>query len=340
MRLLTLSGLATLTAAGLLAALPAAAFAGDGGGTRGPTAAQRGGQAAAAPADRLQQALAACRARGFADGSDDQRRCAERLLGGAATPASTTAPPPTPPPATTTAPPPPVGAAQPADRQQQALAACRARGFADDSNDQRRCVERLLGGAAAPAPTTTQPPAATTAPRPPPTTVPPVRPATTAAPAPRGPVVTDRGIVQSAAPGALVLRALDGSSLVVSVDGRTKIYVGDRSAGVADIQPGSVATVRHQDSGPALEIRVALPPKPKLRTDRGITESVSAAGIVIRLRDGTAISIAVGRSTRLEASNGRVAAPVDLRVGLLVDVLYDPAGATPAQSVKIIRRVS
>ncbi len=323
MRLLTFTGLATLTAVGLLAGLPAAAFGADGGGVPQLVAASRSGQAAAPRADRLRQALAACRARGFADGSDEQRRCVERLLGGAPSPSpAAPAAPVSPAPA-----PQPGGGAPPADRLQQTLAACRARGYADTGDEQRRCVERLLGGAATPAPTTTaaQPPTTTRLPAP--------------APAPRGPVVTDRGIVQSAEPGTLVLRALDGSSLVVTVDGRTKIYVGDRPAAAADIQPGSVATVRHQDGVPALDIRVAFPPQPRLRTDRGITESVSPDGIVIRLRDGSAKSIAVGRTTRLEAPTGRAAAPADLRAGLLVDVLYDPAGVTPAQSVKIIRRV-
>lgn len=322
MRLLTLTGLATLTAVGLLAALPAAAFGDDGGGSAEPVAVSRSGQAAAPRADRLQQALAACRARGFADGSDDQRRCVQRLLGGTATPAQAPAAPPAP--ATTQPARPsdqPGGAPQPADRVQQALAACRARGFADGSNDQRRCAERLLGGAATP------------------TTAPPTR-ALAPAPAPRGPVVTDRGIVQSAQSGTLVLRALDGSSIAIPVDARTKIAIGDQPAAATDIQPGSVATVRHQDGGPAFDIRVALPPKPRLRSDRGITERWSPTGIVIRVRDGSAIQIAIGRTTRVEAPNGRTAALGDLHAGLLVDVLYDPAGVTPAQSVKIIRRVS
>ena len=257
MRQLTLTGIAALMAVGLFAALPAAAFGDDGGGAPQVVAASRSDQAEAPRADRLQQALAACRARGFADGSDDQRRCAERLLGGSAAP---TSPPPT----------------------------------------------------RAPAP----------------------------APAPRGPVVTDRAIVQSAQSGTLVLRAFDGSSIVIPVDALTRTAIGDRPATATDIQPGTVATVRHQDGGPALDIRVALPPRPKLRSDRGITERVSPTGMVIRVRDGSAIQIAIGRSTRLEAPNGRAAAPADLRVGVLVDVLYDPAGATPAQSVKIIRRVS
>lgn len=213
-------------------------------------------------------------------------------------------------------------------RQQQALAACRARGFAEGSSEQRRCAEQLLAGVTVPAPGSSggQP-----APTPTPTAPPPVV---------RGPVVSDRGIVQSAAADVLVLRALDGSSLTVALDARTRIYVGSRGAGISDVQPGSVATVRHVDGGPALDVRIALPPKPKLRTDRGVTDSVTSGGIVIRLGNGTTKSIAVASSTRVQAPNGRDVSLAALAGGLLVDVLYDPSGTVPAQTVKIIRRVA
>ena len=350
MRWLTHTGLATLTVAALLGAQAAAARADDGGDTRVLAAAAQASEGSAQRDDRQQQALEACRARGFADGSNEQRRCAQQLLAGGA------APSPSPATSTVRAPQPATGGqltdrqqqalaacrargfadgsseqrrcaeqllAQPAtggqltDRQQQALAACRARGFADGSSEQRRCAEQLLAGGAAPRPTTTSPP-----------------------PVVRGPVVTDRGIVQSAAADALVLRALDGSSLTVALDANTRVSVGDRGAGISDIQPGSVATVRHVSGGPALDVRVALPPKPKLRTDRGVTGSVTNGGIVLRLGNGSTRTIALASSTRVQGPNGREISLSDLRAGLLIDVLYDPSGTVPAQTVKIIRRVS
>lgn len=268
MRWLTLTGLATLTVAAL--------------------AALSGLQATAAHAD---------------DGSDSRRPAPSERRSG--------------------------GNEQRADRQQQALAqalaACRARGFADGSSEQRRCAQQLLSGSAAPAPAPASVPTRTT---------------TAPSPAVRGRVVTDRGIVQAAAADTLVLRALDGSSLTVALDARTRIYVDNRGAEISDLQPGSVATVRHVDGGPALDVRIALPPKPKLRTDRGVTDSVTSGGIVIRLGNGTTKSIAVASSTRVQAPNGRAVSLTALAGGLLVDVLYDPSGTVPAQTVKIIRRVA
>ena len=365
MRWLTHTGLATLTVAALLGAQAAAARADDGGDTRVLAAAAQASEGSAQRDDKLKQALEACRARGFADGSNEQRRCAQQLLAGGAAPApTTTAPAPT----TTARAPQPATGGQLTDRQQQALAACRARGFADGSSEQRRCAEQLLAGGAAttrvpaPQPATggqltdrqqqalaacrargfadgsseqrrcaEQLLAGGAAPRP--TT-------TSRSPVVRGPVVTDRGIVQSAAADALVLRALDGSSLTVALDANTRVSVGDRGAGISDIQPGSVATVRHVSGGPALDVRVTLPPKPKLRTDRGVTDSVANGGIVLRLSNGSTRTIALASSTRVQGPNGREISLSDLRAGLLIDVLYDPSGTVPAQTVKIIRRVS
>ena len=371
MRWLTHTGLATLTVAALLGAQAAAARADDGGDTRVLAAAAQASEGSAQRDDKLKQALEACRARGFADGSNEQRRCAQQLLAGGAAPApTTTAPAPT----TTARAPQPATGGQLTDRQQQALAACRARGFADGSSELRRCAEQLLAGGAAPSP----PPATVTGRAPQPATggqltdrqqqalaacrargfadgsseqrrcaeqllaggaAP--RPTTTSrSPVVRGPVVTDRGIVQSAVADALVLRALDGSSLTVALDANTRVSVGDRGAGISDIQPGSVATVRHVSGGPALDVRVALPPKPKLRTDRGVTDSVANGGIVLRLSNGSTRTIALASSTRVQGPNGREISLSDLRAGLLIDVLYDPSGTVPAQTVKIIRRVS
>ena len=45
-------------------------------------------------------------------------------------------------------------------------------------------------------------------------------------------------------------------------------------------------------------------------------------------------------ATRVYLPNGRRGGPELLQAGYLVDVVYDPAGTVPVQSVKIIRRVS
>lgn len=232
----------------------------------------------------------------------------------------------------------------PAEKLQRALAACRDRGYRGALLT--RCANGVLAGGSdssgsdasggdgqgqQPSPATTAPsqsgqgsgsgnqPAAT----------------------PRGPVLSDQGIVQTAGADVVVLRALDGSSITISLTPATRVYLGSRPASIGDIHPGAVATVRHQDRGPGLEVRIALAPKPKLRTDRAITISATPSVLVVRLRDGTSVSMALdSATTRVRGPNGRPVATADLIPGLLVDVLYDPSGTVPAQSVKIIRRVS
>lgn len=222
------------------------------------------------------------------------------------------------------------GSAPAGDRIQRALRDCVALGYRAGTQENRACAERILGVAPAPADQPLgQPPAGggqTGAPQP-------------RAPRPSGPVIADQGIVQGVVGDQIVLRALDGSSISVPFDVRTKFFVGDRPGVLADVVPGVVATIRHQNFGMAIDVRIAIAPKPKLRIDRGITESAGATAIIIQLRNGSSRIIAIGATTRVFAPNGRQVGAEALRSGLLVDVLYDPAGATPAQSVKIIRRV-
>jgi hypothetical protein len=220
------------------------------------------------------------------------------------------------------------GKAEPGERIQRALQACVTLGFRSGSREQRACAERILGvppaGGEQPAGDAGQPGGRVVPPRP---------------PQPSGPVLSDQGIVQGVAGDQILLRALDGASIGVPFDVRTKFYVGDRAGTLADVVPGVVATIRHQSHGIAIDVRIAVAPKAKLRIDRGITESAGPTAIIITLRNGSSRIIAIGGTTRVFAPNGRQVGAEALRSGLLVDVLYDPSGTTPAQSVKIIRRV-
>ena len=298
MRALPTTGLAVLAAAALLAVAPAAGAAtsparADHG--RELAAASRVAARAAGPSNTLiQRALDGCRQRGYPDGSQQLRRCAERRLG----------------------------------LSEGALA-----GAAPTDPGQGGGGE----GGSQPNPGSTQPPPAATSPAPPAVTTPP--PPSPQPPAARGPVVSDQGIVQAATPDGIVLRSLDGASVAIPYDRRTAFYLGDRNGSRNDVQPGAVVVVRHFDPGPALDVRVVPPPRPRFRTDRAITDSVTPTVIVVRLRDGTPLSIAVTGATRVSLPNGRQGGPELLQPGLLVDIVYDPAGTVPAQSVKIIRRV-
>ena len=248
----------------------------------------------------------------------------------------------------------------------QALQLCRSRGFFGQAL--QRCADAAQaasagseggadsrggnggnGGGGNPAPATTgasasQPPPATTTQQAPAVTT---RPAVTTLPRapqpeqPRGPVIADRGIVQAIGPDVVVLRALDGSSIIIPLSASTLVYSGDRPASIGDVRPGAVATVRHQDRGLALDIRIAPPPQVKLRTDRGVTERTSVTLLQVRLRDGTLLTTAMNPTiTAVVAPNGQRLSPGDLRPGLLVNITYDPTGTVAAATVKIIRRVS
>lgn len=82
-----------------------------------------------------------------------------------------------------------------------------------------------------------------------------------------------RGIVQAVTTRTVVLRRLDGSTLTVPVDGKTKVLVDGKRATLADVEPGFVAVVVWRAGEPAQELRTfslppgygrpAHPPKPK-----------------------------------------------------------------------------
>ena len=146
--------------------------------------------------------------------------------------------------------------------------------------------------------------------------------------------------MQAASSDAVVLRTLDGSTLTIPYDRRTAFTLADRAAGRNVVQPGAVAVVRHYDGGVAVEVRVVPAPKPKFRTDRAIVDTATRTVLVVRLTNGSGLPLAIDGATRVYLPNGRRGGPELLQAGYLVDVVYDPAGTVPVQSVKIIRRVS
>lgn len=64
-----------------------------------------------------------------------------------------------------------------------------------------------------------------------------------------------RGIVQAVTSRAVVLRRLDGTTLTVPVDAKTKVRVDGRRATLAAVEPGFVAVVVWPAGKPAQELR-------------------------------------------------------------------------------------
>lgn len=312
MRLFTFTGFAALIASAVLVALPATAGA----------AVQLRHDRGPSPSDRIQHALDACHDRGAAEGSNQQRRCAERLLGladGAL-----------------------IGSVPSNSDSGERRGGGGSKGGGGSDSPAQPPAATTTTPAPAPTTSTPAPPRATSTPLPPRTSSTPA-PAPAPAPAPppaRAAIVSDQGIVQAASSDAVVLRTLDGSTLTIPYDRRTVVTLADRAAGRNVVQPGAVAVVRHYDGGVAVEVRVVPAPKPKFRTDRAIVDTATRTVLVVRLTNGSGLPLAIDGATRVYLPNGRRGGPELLQAGYLVDVVYDPAGTVPVQSVRIIRRVS
>ena len=74
-----------------------------------------------------------------------------------------------------------------------------------------------------------------------------------------------------------------------------------------------------------------------LTTDRGIVQSVSATELVLRGLDGSAVSIAVGPSTRVKL-NGRPALLANVQPGFVASVVHN--GSRPAVVVRAFGKVA
>jgi glucose/arabinose dehydrogenase len=64
----------------------------------------------------------------------------------------------------------------------------------------------------------------------------------------------DSGIVQSVSRSVIVLKELDGSTLTIRVDAKTRVLLDGKRASLLDVRPGFVAVVKHERNR-AQEIR-------------------------------------------------------------------------------------
>ena len=101
-----------------------------------------------------------------------------------------------------------------------------------------------------------------------------------AASARMGNLVLDRGIVQSVSAGQVVLRALDGSTIPITVGPKTKVFLNDAPAPLSAIQPGYVVGALHDGSRPAVYVRAVG--RAVLVVDKGVIVSVSPTSLVLR----------------------------------------------------------
>jgi hypothetical protein len=157
----------------------------------------------------------------------------------------------------------------------------------------------------------------------------------TAAPAVAADRVVERGIVQSVAPGGVVLRALDGTEITVPLAAETRYHVNGRPATIAEIRPGFVAEVVTSGSGGA-PIVVRAFGRVERPVERGVIARLAPRGLVLRRGQGDTIRIPINDRTVVWLAGLRVPLRT-LRRGMAVDVALTANGAA---RVILVRRAS
>ena len=145
-------------------------------------------------------------------------------------------------------------------------------------------------------------------------------------------LVVDKGIVQSVSAGQVVLRALDGSTITITVGPKTRVFLNDSPAPLSAIQPGYVAGALHDGSKPAVYVRAVG--RAPLVADKGVIISVSSGSLVLRTLAGP-VTITVGPSTAVML-NGQPASLADLRPGYAAEVTH--RGSDPALQIRALGR--
>ena len=143
----------------------------------------------------------------------------------------------------------------------------------------------------------------------------------------------DRGIVQSAGSGQIVLTALDGNSFSLAVSDATRVRVNGAHASLSDIQPGFVATVAHEGYAPALFVRAFG--QVTLTIDRGVVTAMTRYAITLRTSNGATAVVALDGNTQIRF----LGLPVRrflVRPGAFVAVMHGPNG--PAKLVNVLKR--
>lgn len=157
--------------------------------------------------------------------------------------------------------------------------------------------------------------------------------AAAAAPTVRGAgPASERGVVQSVSAGGLVLKTLDGSTVAVAVDARTRVLVDDKPASILDVRPGFVAVVsfRGASGKPALEVAAYTASSSGtagVKPVAGIVRSISPSELVLVSLVGVTIRYGVDAQTRVLV-DGKLASVLSVRPGFVVVVRPGAASAT------------
>jgi hypothetical protein len=146
-------------------------------------------------------------------------------------------------------------------------------------------------------------------------------PAATAVAADR---VVERGIVQSVDTSGLVLRALDGTDVRISVGAGTRVRLNGRPTTLDAIRTGFVAEAVTIGTGPAVVIRAFG--RASAGAETGRLAAVRPRAIMLRRGPGDVVRIPLTRSTRVWRGSARLGLGA-LRRGMSVQVVLGANGS-------------
>src|SRR6266536_337940 len=149
-------------------------------------------------------------------------------------------------------------------------------------------------------------------------------------PAGRDAPTSERGVVQSVSANRLVLKALDGSTIVVAINARTRVLIDGKPASIVDVRPGFVAvvTMRGASGRAALEVdafTTSPGPAAPVATAAGVVRSVSPGRLVLASLEGRILTVVIDAAARVYL-DGKPASLVDVRAGFVAVVIRSQGG--------------
>jgi hypothetical protein len=157
-----------------------------------------------------------------------------------------------------------------------------------------------------------------------------VKPQVKGPPARRG--GTGQGIVLSVSARAVVLKELDGSTVSVPVDAKTRVLVDGKPASLRAVKPGFVVFAKWT-AGKATQELQALN-----AADVAVVESVSADAVVVQEARGSTVTIPVDAKTRVFV-DGKPASLRAVKPGYytVVSNVKGSRGNKPASELRFLR---
>ena len=136
--------------------------------------------------------------------------------------------------------------------------------------------------------------------------------------------------MQSVSANRLVLKALDGSTIVVAINARTRVLIDGKPASIVDVRPGFVAvvTMRGASGRAALEVdafTTSPGPAAPVATAAGVVRSVSPGRLVLASLEGRTLTVVIDAAARVYL-DGKPASLVDVRAGFVAVVIRSQGG--------------